>query len=125
MAGDVLENGLESPRWCEMNIGTRKLLVHDTLDDRREIYLLLSRLSPRHRVAWLERSCRLAMLPRSRTHPHVSLKMYARAEAAMRDDSLDGPLTVECFIDFWTMVANYSLDVERALEILVEMARWK
>lgn len=104
-------------------IGTKALRLLDTLDDRREVWYLLHRLAPRQRVQWLAAACRLALIPRSKTRPRVSAKTWARADAAMRDDSLDEGLTTEIFFDFWTMAANYSLDTAKALEVLVGMAR--
>lgn len=103
--------------------GTKELRTYDTRDDRREVYYLLARLPPRRRVEWLERACRGAFLPRTKTRPHVSAKTWQRADEAMRDDSLDEGLTTEVFFDFWTMAANYGLDVAAALEVLVRMAK--
>lgn len=101
--------------------GTKELRAYDALDDRREIYYLLARLPPRRRVQWLARTCRGAFIPRTKTRPHVSAKTWARADEAMKDDSLDEGLTTEVFFDFWTMAANYGLDVSAALLALVEM----
>jgi len=103
--------------------GTKPLRVYDSVDDRREIYYLLARLPPRRRVEWLSYVCKGAFIPNSRTRPHVSPKTWARAEQAERDDSLDEGLTTEVFFDFWTMVANYGLDVAAALEVLVRVAK--
>ena len=105
--------------------GTKELRAFDSLDDRREIYYLLARLPPRRRVQWLAHACSGAVIPQSRTRPHVSPKTWARAEACQRDDSLDEGLTTEVFFDFWTMAANYGLDVAKAIEALVRMARGK
>lgn len=109
--------------WREVMPGTRELSAYDTLDDRREVYYLLARLPPRRRVEWLANACRGAVIPKTKTRPHVSAATWARADEAMRDDSLDEGLTVEVFFDFWTMAANYGLDVAAALEVLVRMAR--
>lgn len=108
-----------------MTLGTKNLRPTDNKDDRREVYADLARLSPLRRVEWLSRACRLALLPRTRTSPHVSPKTVARAKAAMSDDSLDAGLTTEIFFDFWTMAANYNLDVPKALDLLVTMVRGK
>lgn len=106
-------------------LGTKNLKPCDTKDDRREVFQLLAKLPPSRRVEWLSRACKLALLPRTRTSPHVSPKTMVRAKAAMGDDSLDAPLTTEIFFDFWTMAANYNLDVPKALEVLVGMVRGK
>ena len=44
-------------------------VLHDNLDDRREIHQLLARLSPLKRVAFVDECCRNAVLPGSAIRP--------------------------------------------------------
>lgn len=96
----------------------------DTLDDRKEIYTLLARLSPARRLAWLRWCCRRAVVPNSATHPGPARKTVELAELARRDSSADERLTLDVFFDFWNLTGlNYELDPQLALNRLVEMAR--
>jgi hypothetical protein len=44
-------------------------LIHDQLDDRRELVTLLNHLPPRQRVAFLQWACSRATVPNSRVSP--------------------------------------------------------
>lgn len=100
-----------------------KYLQKDALDDRREIFQLLGRLSPRGRVRFLEWACGQVVFPRSQTRPSVQRKTYELCERARWDDSLDERLTYECYLDYWMCHAVYGLDPDAATTKLVEMVR--
>lgn len=88
---------------------TAPLLVHDNLGDRREVYQLLKRLPPRRRVEWLAWCCQQTYLPCSKIRPRVAQRTTGRS--------------VEVFMDFWALVAQYDLDPEKAVNRLAEMVR--
>jgi hypothetical protein len=97
-------------------------VVYDNLDDRRELYCLFARLSPRHRIAFLEWCCRQSVLPNSETRPGVSAAMKERAKLAQRDSSADEKLTIECLLDLYNLSIQWELDLAhacRALELVV------
>lgn len=99
-------------------------LTMDNLDDRTEVYRLLSRLSPARRLAWLRWCCARAVLPNSATHPGPARKMVELADLARRDSSADQRLTLDIFYDFWSLTGlNYELDPDVALTKLVAMVR--
>jgi len=102
----------------------QRFLVFDTLDDRREVYHLLKRLPPRRRVEWLERCCQLATLPNSKVRPGVSRKTWEDLPTVEREGGKrDEGQAVELFQNFWSLCANYTLDPDAALAMLVGMVR--
>ena len=99
------------------------IVAHDNLDSKRELWGLLKRLSPRRRVKFLRWCCTQATLPSTSIQPRVQPATDERAELAMRDDSADAALTYECYFDIFAMANQYELDLDRALNKLVELAR--
>ena len=100
-----------------------QLLQYDTRDDRTEIHRLLCRLPPRRRVAFVESCCRAATMRRAPVRPAVKRATWELAERAMVDDSVDGRLSLECFLDLCYIGVQYQFDLDRALLRLVEMVR--
>lgn len=98
-------------------------LQTDNLDDRREIYYLLARLSPRRRIAFLRWACQTAVLPCSTVRPRVLQKTEDLARLAERDDSADERLTLEIFFDVWHLCLSYKFDLDNALARLVQIVR--
>jgi hypothetical protein len=98
-------------------------LCLDTLDDRRQIHDLLTRLPPQRRIAFIRWACGQATLPHSTTHPVVSRKTMRLARRAAVDSSADKALALECYFDLWTLAIQCRFDMDRALERLVEMVR--
>lgn len=95
----------------------------DTLDDRRQIHDLLTRLSPRRRIAFMRWACEQATLPGTTKHPGVSRKTVRLARLAERDGSADARLSLDCYFDVWLLASQYDFDLDMALEKLVEMVR--
>lgn len=107
--------------------GERPLIVHDNLDDRREIYSLVRRLPPRERVAFLQWCCDRAYLPRRRPGPHprpvvaaATLRLARAAHAG--DTAADERLSVECYADIWRLAAQYEREVSFDA-VLAELVR--
>ena len=98
-------------------------VLHDNLDDRREIHQLLARLSPARRVAFVDECCRNAVLPGSEIRPGVARKTRDLAEVARRDSSADSRLTLDLFMDLWYLHLHYRWDFDRSLGRLVELVR--
>ena len=99
-------------------------LTMDNLDDRTEVYRLLSKLSPGRRLAWLRWCCARAVLPNSATHPGPARKTLELADLARLDSSADVRLTLDIYFDFWSLTGlNYELDPNVALTKLVAMVR--
>ena len=98
-------------------------LLHDNLDDRREIHQLLARLSPARRVAFVDECCLAAVLPGSVVHPGVAQKTRDLAELARRDSSADTRLTLNLFMDLWYLHLHYRWDFDRSLARLVQLVR--
>ena len=86
-----------------------RLLQYDTRDDRKEVYQLLQRLSPRDRLRWLAACCRRATLPGSTKQPAVT-PMSTGQE-------------MEVYLDFWSLVNEWTFDADAALEDLVRIVK--
>ena len=99
------------------------ILDHDNLDDRREVYHLLSKLPPLERVAWLDWCCRNATLPKTNIRPVVAAKTRELARQARWDTAADERLTLEVFFDLWQMSINYRVDFAALLTGLERCAR--
>lgn len=100
-------------------------ILYDNLDDRREIYRLLSRLAPAVRVKWLEWCCKQVTVPNSRIHPEPSYRrMRGRIDEAYRHDRGDEVLVAEVYFDVWQLAHQYHLDLDKATAKLVETVRW-
>lgn len=98
-------------------------VVHDNLDDRREVYHLLARLPPQQRLAFLDWACHQATLGKSQIRPIVAAKTRRLAEQARWDSSADTRLTLEIFFDLWMLDVNYRVDFEATLNSLEQHAR--
>jgi len=98
-------------------------VLHDNLDDRREIHQLLARLSPLKRVAFVDECCRNAVLPGSAIRPGVAQKTRDLAEVARRDSSADSRLTLNLFMDLWYLHLHYEWSFDSALTRLVQLVR--
>lgn len=99
------------------------ILDHDSLDDRREVYHLLSKLPPAARVAWLEWACKNATLGTSRIRPTVAAKTRQLAAQARWDTAADERLTLEIFFDLFQMSINFRVDFEALLKGLEAQVR--
>ncbi len=98
-------------------------VVHDNLDDRREVFRLLRRLPPRERVAWLDWACRQATLGRSAVRPFVNASTRRLAEQARHDTAADERLTLEIFFDLWHLDVSFRVDFEALLRGLEQATR--
>lgn len=99
------------------------ILQYDTLDDRREVYHLLSKLPPAQRVGWLDWACRQATLGASGVRPIVQQKTRQLAHQARWDSAADRRLTLEVYFDLWMMSLNYRVDFDVLLRLLERSAR--
>lgn len=82
-------------------------LIHDNLDDRREMLLLLDKLPPWKRLRFLWWCCRRAKDGLHRPEP----------TPFHRGGSL------EVWSDLWALAMNFGLDMDKALDKLVEVVR--
>lgn len=98
-------------------------LYLDTLDDRRELHRLLTRLSPARRLRFLEWCCAKAIVPHSEIHPGPSRTVRELAELARRDSSADERHALDVFLDIWVLSIQYELDLDDALAALVNFVR--
>lgn len=98
-------------------------VVHDNLDDRREVIRLLRRLPPRQRLGWLEWACRNAVLGRSQIHPVVAERTRRLAEEARWDSAADERLTLEIYWDLWHLDVSFRVDFEALLKGLERAVR--
>src|SRR3990172_248232 len=96
------------------------LITLDTLDDRREIWLLLHRLSPRRRVAYLAWCCEQV---KGKLQPVASSRMAATIEDAHRSERADDRLTNEGYGDLISLGLNFGFDLGRATAELVSRGR--
>lgn len=94
------------------------LLAVDTLDDRREIWHLLHKLSPMDRVRWLGTVCR-KIRERDGHGPHPSVwRMRETITQAYRSDPWNERLTNEIYGDLIMAASQYQLNL---LELAVEL----
>jgi hypothetical protein len=98
-------------------------LAHDVRDDRREVHRLIEILTPRERIRFLRDCCSRAAIPNSTRRPSVQRKTVQLAKLAYRDDSANERLSVEVFLDCMSLACQYQLDLDAALDRLVEMVR--
>lgn len=93
-----------------------KYLQHDCLDDRRELVVLLRKLPPHDRIAFVEDACRRSKLPNSDTRPTVSRKTRELADEARKGNAqADNALSNEAYFDLWALATQYDLDLTAAL----------
>lgn len=117
MSGGILLEGV-SP--CTSKPGH---VVHDNLDDRREIFYLLGKLSPSERLAWLEWACRHATLGHSQVRPAVARKTRELAARARWDSAADSRLTLEIYFDLFMLDVSFRVDFEALLKRLEAAVR--
>lgn len=87
------------------------LLVIDTLDDRREIWSLLHRLSPRDRVRFLARCCETVATVHGNGPKPSLFQMRDTVEQAYRCDRADDRLTNEIYGDLLALGTQWTLDL--------------
>src|SRR5262245_10076525 len=92
----------------ESSRGRPSVLALDTLDDRREVFRLLDRLSPRRRLAYLAWCCRQV-----RTPAGEPVRVAARSNGD----------TFEVFFDWWHLGFQYDLDMDAAARALERQVR--
>lgn len=102
--------------------GKPQFLAYDTLDDRREIHTLLSRLHPRVAVRWLETLCKRCVVHGARPGP--SRGMLARVEEASRKGGeAHARLVNEIYGDVWMLASQHGLELEGAVRLLEAMVK--
>ncbi len=99
------------------------VLAFDNLDDRREIMLLLARLNPPKRLAFVRWFCSQARLGPWGLIPRVQAKTEKTAREAMTDSGADERLTLELYLDLWRVGADYEISLDVAFRKLVEVVR--
>lgn len=101
------------------------LLALDTLDDRREIYHLLRRLSPRRRVAFLADCCKQvrAKTPNDTGPTPSLLRMGPTIKEAYRCDRANDRLTNMIYFDVLALSSQWHFDLGGCLPALVRLAR--
>ena len=97
----------------------------DSLDNRREVWHLLHRLSPSQRFAFLGWCCRQCFLPGTKIHPTPSwFRMGKRIKDAQRgDEQQDLALTNEIYMDVFMMGLQYGLSAHRVAVRLESIVR--
>lgn len=97
------------------------LLAVDDLDTRREVVTLLGKLHPRKRVRFIEWCCAEVTRP-GRAAPVVTTdgQMIRDAERCDRGDTR---LTNDCLMMWYSLGAQYELDMPRAARVLEAFVR--
>lgn len=93
------------------------ILVLDTLDDRRELWCLLHRLSPRRRVSFLADCCDRVRRPDG-AGPVASRRMAPAVALAYRCGRADDRLTTEVYGDLLVLACQWGLDLAAAAAAL-------
>lgn len=88
------------------------------------MHALVSRLCPEDRVRWLSTCCAWAGRDKP-MKPCVTLETLQLAERARVDDSADRRLSFEVYLDGWRLHVQHGLDMDKALRLLVDLARRK
>lgn len=95
------------------------ILCFDTLDDRRELTVLLAKLPPRVRVAFVGWCCEQIQSP---TRPTPSVRNWPTVRAAERGEmGADDRLTTTLYTDVLILSSQWGLDLTRAA---CELERW-
>lgn len=101
-----------------------QITLDDTLDSRRELHRLLSKLPPRDRIKFLEFCC--ASVPQNeKGHlpvPRVG-KMRATVEMAYKCDRASDVLTNEIYCDLLVLATQYKLDLLKTAKALEQLVR--
>lgn len=102
---------------------TPPLLLLDTRDDRRELVVLLAKLSPAARVAFLGWCCSRCAGPNgTRPAPSV-LRMGETIKMAYRCDRADNRLVNEVYADLLLLASQWGLDLAAAAAELERRVR--
>lgn len=96
------------------------ILTIDSLDDRKEVSILLSKLPPRKRVAFMAWCARQTQ---SGGRGVGYVPDWSMVRDAERSDRADDRLTTESYTLFLVMVAQWNLDVGKAVIQLERAAR--
>lgn len=99
-----------------------QFLTYDTLDDRREIHTLLSRLHPFTAIRWLDQLCQQINIHGSRPGPSRAMRQRA-IEAARKGGEHHRRLVNEIYMDVWMICSQYGLDIDQAVKRLEEMVK--
>jgi hypothetical protein len=98
-------------------------LQFDNLDDKREIFYLLSKLSPLQRIEfmnWFYSKAHLGPWPALK--PIVDPKTVELAHKAMNDSGADERLLLETYLDLWAASNSYSgLNLDIAFQELARL----
>jgi hypothetical protein len=105
-----------------MTAAKPSILTFDTLEDRKALWHLLHRLSPRDRVAFLHRACRSVSKPNAPC-PIPEPAWWDEAREAERCDRADEKLTTETFLSLASISAEYGFDLLKAAVALEAMVR--
>ena len=97
------------------------LLVMDTLDDRREIWALLHRLSPAARVRFLAWAC--SAVPGVRGNRPLPQPVPEMVRDAMRCERGNDRLTNSVFWDVICLSSQWGLDLRFAAEQLERLVK--
>lgn len=89
------------------------MLAYDSLDDRRELVVLLNHLPPAARVGYLAWCCSHARNG-SKLRPVPARSFAGMAAAARRCDRASDRLTTAVYLDVLTLAAQYGLDLTGA-----------
>lgn len=98
-------------------------VVHDNLDDRKEVFYLLGKLPPSERIRWLEWACCRSVLPGSKVRPFVARRTRQLAEQARWDSAADARLTMEVYYDLWHLDVSFTVDFAQLLRQLEQQVR--
>lgn len=101
----------------------RQVRAFDNRDDRGEIRRLLCFLPPLERVRFDAWCCAKAAVPGWGERPKVMRKTWDLARQARWDSSADERLTLEVWLDLWTLANQYAFDLDVALQRLVRVVR--
>jgi hypothetical protein len=93
------------------------LIVYDNLDDRREIWHLLHKLSPKFRFQFLDRCCQLVFQIKLAQGVNIGemraseLRMRDTIKASRKCDQADNRLTSEIYWDILSLASPWSVDL--------------
>lgn len=100
--------------------GGQSVLSIDTVDDRRELHHLLSKLSPRKRVDFLKRCCARCKSKMGPVEPNL-YQMAPRVRAALKGcEKADHGLTRDIIGDLLMLAYSYDLDLTK---VVVDLER--
>lgn len=103
-------------------MGKPSCLVHDNLDDRRELWHLLHRLPPAWRVSFLEWCCKQVAGRYGPVRPRAKV-FGPLLDHSRRDDRADLVTTNEVYLDVYRLGHQYGLDLDAACRRLEAVAK--